>query len=72
MAKTKIPSGNEDTTSFKCRRCGFVCNTERDKIGSGSGVSLDATTINGTSLYDPTVVAGCPFCGSFNYKTWQR
>lgn len=72
MAKTKIPHGNEDTTSFKCKRCGFTCNTDRDRTGSGSGISLTAITINGKSLYDPIVSSGCPFCGTRNYKNWQK
>ena len=76
MARTRTPSGNEDTTTFRCRRCGFPCNLDKDKTGPGSGVSLVYTTTVGNdgtwTGYDPTVVAGCIFCGSKNYKDWQR
>lgn len=72
MAKTKTPHGNEDDSFFRCRRCNFPVNLRRDKTGSGSGISLTAITINGKSLYDPVVSSGCPFCGTRNYKNWQK
>jgi len=72
MAKTHVPSGNEDDTFYRCKRCGFPCNTDRDATGDGSGITLTATTISGTSLYDPIVSSGCVFCGTKNYKNWQK
>jgi len=73
MGKTRTPSGNEDTTFFRCTRCGFPCNTDRDKTGSGSGLTYVAVTHTQDQCPDdPVVVAGCPFCGTKAYKTWQR
>ena len=76
MARTRTPSGNEDTTSVRCKRCRHWCNTDKDKTGPGSGVSLVYTTTVGNdgtwTGYDPTHTAGCPFCNTKNYKDWQR
>ena len=72
MARTKTPTGNETTTKIRCKRCHFWCDTERDKTGSGSGVSLVSTTDAGRTFYDPQVVAGCPNCGTKNYMNWQK
>lgn len=72
MSRNRIPTGNEDTTTFRCKRCGFLCNTDRDKTGSGSGITLSAITIAGKSLYDPIVHSGCPNCGCRNYQDWQK
>ena len=73
MAKTNRPTGNEDTTFTRCRRCGFPCDTSRDKTGDGSGLTY--VSVSHTATYcpdDPTVVAGCPQCGSKNFMNWQR
>jgi len=72
MARTKQPSGNEDTTFFRCKRCNFPCKLDRDRVGSGSGITLTSTTDAGRTFYDPIVVRGCPFCGTLNYKAWQK
>ncbi len=73
MSRTNTPSGNEDTT-MRCKRCGFpAVDTQRDKTGSGSGLIYVAVTHTATSCPDnPTVIAGCPFCGCKAYKTWQK
>lgn len=68
--KTRRPLGNEDTTHVKCKRCFFWCDTSRDSTtGSGDGISYTASA--GTPDL-PSVSAGCPHCGTFNYLTWQR
>lgn len=44
MSRTRTPSGNEDTTTKRCKRCGFPVKTDRDKTGPGSGVRYSALT----------------------------
>ena len=64
---------NKDTTFFRCKRCHFPCNTDRDRSsGSGSGVNLVEKTIGSGIAFDPEVSGGCPQCGSYAFKTWQR
>lgn len=70
--RQRIPTGNEDNDKVQCKRCGFWCDLQRDKRGSGSGVLLTATTISGRTLYDPEHASGCPFCNTKAYLTWQR
>lgn len=71
--RTRTPTGTEDKNFFRCKRCHFPCNTERDRTsGSESGVTLVEKTIGLGTAFDPVVSAGCSFCGTFNYKTWQR
>jgi len=72
MAFQKIPSGNEDTNSFRCKRCGFWCNLERDKTGDGEGVALVSTTDGSRTYYDPQHRSGCPLCNTKNYMNWQK
>ena len=73
MARTRIPIGNEDTHTFKCKRCGFPLSLDRERTGDGSGITLTAVTIAGKSLYDPIIKRGaCPFCGTKNFQDWQR
>jgi hypothetical protein len=71
--RQRTPSGNEDATFKRCKRCGFPCNTDRDKTGPGSGLIYVAVTHTATACPDnPTVISGCPFCGSRNYENWQK
>ncbi len=73
MSRTRTPSGNEDTDFVRCKRCGFPCNTDRDKTGSGSGVRYEAITHTAaTAPDDPVHVAGCGFCNTKNFLNWQR
>jgi len=73
MARTKIPSGNEDVNVFRCTRCGFLCDLSRDKTGPGSGLRYDSISHSSdTAPDDPVVVQGCPFCGTKNYQNWQE
>lgn len=37
MAKNRIPTGNEDVNFVRCKRCGFPCDSSRDKISPGNG-----------------------------------
>jgi hypothetical protein len=67
----------------RCRFCGFICDPTRDmrvKDGSfaGKGIShgsqqSDTYTVGGKSVtdyyYEPTVDAGCPFCGSYRWDS---
>lgn len=70
--KTRIPSGGEET-KVKCRRCGFLCDTSRDKTGAGSGLRYESVEYDGSTVaYKDIVVAGCPMCGTKNYKNWTR
>ncbi len=69
MTRQRTPSGNEDTTFVRCKRCKFPCNTERDRSGDGSGVRLEAITHTAsTAPHNPVVFVGCPFCGTKAYK----
>ena len=71
--RQRTPSGNEDTTMKRCQRCGFPCDTSRDKTGPGSGVRFEAITHTATTAPDnPVVFSGCPLCGTRNYENWQR
>ena len=56
----------------RCKQCGFIVKVERHPKGSGWGnenpvvqTSNDSDEYN---VYDPTVTAGCPFCGSSEYR----
>ncbi len=72
MARTRKAEGNEDNM-VRCKRCGFPCDTTRDKTGSGSGLTYVAVTHSATACPDnPTVVSGCPQCGSRNYRNWEQ
>jgi len=73
MTRTRTPSGTEDTTHVRCKRCGFQCDTDRDRTGQGSGVRYDAISHTATTAPDdPVHIAGCPFCNTKNYLNWQR
>lgn len=74
MAKTRNPSGNEDTDKVRCKRCGFRgVDKTRDKTGSGSGLRYDSITHTASTAPDnPVVVSGCPFCGTRSYENWSR
>jgi len=73
VSRTRTPSGNEDTTFVRCKKCGFPCNTDRDKTGSGSGLSYVAVSHTADTCPDnPTKISGCAFCGTRNYLNWQR
>lgn len=73
MARTRNPSGNEDTNFFRCKRCGFPCDLSRDKTGPGSGLTYASVVVEGTTFtYNPTASQGCGLCGCKNYKNWQR
>ena len=71
--KIRQPQGNEDSNKIRCQRCGFWCDTARDKTGSGSGIRLVSITHTADTAPDnPTVIAGCPKCGTKNYLNWMR
>jgi hypothetical protein len=71
--RQRTPSGNEDATFKRCKKCGFPCDTSRDKTGSGSGIRYEAIIHTATTAPDnPVVTSGCPFCGTRNYLNWQR
>jgi len=74
MAKTRTPTGNEDSNKVRCRRCGFTgVDKLRDKTGSGSGIRYESITHTAATAPDnPIVFAGCPECGTKAYLTWQR
>ncbi len=73
MSRTRTPSGNEDETFVRCRRCGVPLDTDRNKSGSGSGLTYVAVTHTQSQCPDdPTVVSGCWFCGTRNYLNWQK
>jgi hypothetical protein len=70
--RTRTPSGNEDNM-VRCKRCGFPCDSERDKTGAGEGLTYVAVTHTASTCPDdPTVVSGCPFCGTRNYDKWAQ
>lgn len=58
-----------------CKQCGFIFDTTKHGEGDGWGGNESATStsqthpITGSTLYyaDPTIGAGCPFCGASNY-----
>ena len=74
MSRTRIPHGNEDVNFFRCKRCNFPCNLSRDKTGTGSGLRYDDVTYTGDNVgpSDPVAISGCPYCGTKNYKNWQK
>ncbi len=55
----------QESNYVYCRQCGFTCNTKRDAVGTGDGISLDTSSY---SRGDPVVSSGCPGCGSKNYR----
>jgi len=61
-----------DCKYVRCKQCGFIVNKEVNPPGSGYGNETTAsiTTIAGgtANAKDPTVVAGCPLCGSSEYE----
>ncbi len=59
----------DDGRYFECWVCGFICDSQRDIIGDGSGVDvITYVDTDGVTKYKPDIVSGCPFCGSQNYK----
>ncbi len=70
--KRSIPvSGDleDDGRYFKCWNCGFVCDSQRDITGDGSGVTTTTyVDTDGVIKYMPDVVSGCPFCGTQQYQ----
>lgn len=70
--KSAIPiyGEKEDQGKYwRCRHCGFICNTDRDSLGPGDGRTY-VTFLNDDleTLYKLTVIGGCPLCGS---KAWR-
>jgi hypothetical protein len=55
---------------FKCRHCGFTCDSERDRTGDGVGYTVvyEADSYTGDYNYSQQVSSGCPQCGSRAYK----
>lgn len=54
---------------FRCWNCGFVCDSERDRLHSGDSqantvVPTSFTDTGGATLYYPNVTGACPFCGA--------
>jgi hypothetical protein len=71
--RTRNTTGNEDNNFFRCKRCGFPCDLSRDKTGPGSGLNyVEISHTTDTAPDDPQVIAGCPMCGTKNYKNWQQ
>lgn len=55
-----------------CKQCGFPFRKDKHPRGSGWGnerkdtvTDLDSTTV--TTVKDPVVTGGCPFCGASEY-----
>lgn len=67
---TKRARGLDDDNKVRCKKCGFICDLERDKQGDGSGVTF--TSVTDSASDNPVAVSGCPFCGTRNYTGWQR
>ncbi len=73
----------EDSIYVLCYQCGFPCITTRDQHGDSQDspglkqvtttqqiiASLGGGTVNKIEMQ---VVAGCPFCGSLNYRGARR
>lgn len=62
----------EDDRWVHCKRCGHVCNLDRDlRVPDGSrlgwGTDLTTNTYGDDDRANPTVTGGCPFCGSYRY-----
>jgi len=73
--KRTIPlygEGDDKGKWYKCWNCGFPCNIDRDSLDTGdkgrSGVNIVSKTMNGKTVYYPSISGGCKFCGSKNYK----
>jgi len=72
------PTWREDGY-LKCNKCGYTMNKHRHPKGWTDGIRIQTTYSNwdevnwdeffwdGASQELPLVVAGCPFCGTFNY-----
>jgi len=69
MAKTRRPTGNEDTGFFRCVLCGFPCDLTRDKIVRGTGIKNTAITHTASTAPDDPITGygGCPQCGKGDY-----
>ena len=52
---------------LRCKKCGFVLNKHITAKGHGDGINLTDFKYGAQNRTDPTVQAGCPFCGTFNY-----
>ena len=81
----EINSGlNADFTQYKesayirCRKCGFIMNTQRFPKGWGTGISFEDRGLQGwgtgawggnyePNVSDPVVKSGCPFCSTYIY-----
>lgn len=62
-----------ENSYVRCKKCGFPMNTKRHPKGVGEGNSYATATSflrEGVTIYngaDTSSVAGCPFCGTYNY-----
>ena len=74
--RTRKVTVNDEPEKVRCKRCGFMCDTSRDRTdGNGDGITYVPITHSAdTAPHDPTVKKGqgCPFCGTYNYLTWKR
>ena len=52
---------------LRCKKCGFILNKHITTKGWGDGINLTDFKYGSQNKVDPTVQAGCPFCGTFNY-----
>jgi len=68
----------DDTHMYLCRVCGFPCNSKKVDVagprlnasGELTGIKLVADA-DGDPYYVPTVVRGCPKCGTLYSKHKQ-
>ena len=67
---------NRDTAPLRddgyrrCKQCGHMCHLDRDtrsSDGARSGDGISHTADAGMVPDNPTVGAGCPFCGSLRW-----
>lgn len=61
---------DDDGRYFRCWNCGFICDSQRDVLvqnfgGVGTSTYVDT---DGVTKYKAEVYAGCPLCGSGNYR----
>ncbi len=60
---------SDDGKFYTCWNCGFTVDSTKYAIGVGSGViSISYVDTDGVTKYKPSVISGCPMCGSKNYR----
>ena len=69
-----------ESAYIRCKKCNFILNKAVHPKGWGTGISHDWSGIIDqgwgfgpwgggwvTTVAEPNVTAGCPFCGTYNY-----